>query len=38
MDVTSKESIQKVKKEIEKEDGKLHVLVNKYVSSSRPLI
>ena len=33
MDVTDKESILKVKAYIEEKEGKLHVLVNKFVRS-----
>jgi hypothetical protein len=32
MDVTDKESILKVKTHIEEKEGKLHVLVNKFVA------
>lgn len=31
MDVTNKESIAKAKKSIEEKEGRLHILVNKYV-------
>ena len=34
--MTDKASIRKVKSHIEKEDGKLHVLVNKYVKAFEP--
>jgi hypothetical protein len=34
MDVTSRESIMEGKKFIEEKEGKLHILVNKYVGAS----
>jgi hypothetical protein len=38
MDVTDKDSILEAKKNIEEKEGKLHILVNKYVGKSLSVI